>query len=40
MLVTPSGIVIDTSELQNANAKSPILVTPFGIVTLGSPLQP
>jgi hypothetical protein len=39
MLVTLSGIVTLSSELQSENAQSPMLVTPSGIVTLVSERQ-
>ena len=39
MLVTPSGIVIEVSELQPEKAHFPILVTLLGIVIEVSELQ-
>ena len=40
MLVTPSGIVTVVKTLQPQNAKAPMLVTLFPIVTEVKPLHP
>ena len=40
MLVTLSGIVMLVKLLQSSNALTPMLVTPFPIVTLVKPLHP
>ena len=40
MLATPSGMVIEVSEEQRKKAISPILVTPFPMVTEVREVQP
>lgn len=40
MLVTPSGMVIEVSEVHPLKADRPMLVTPFPMVTEVSEVQP